>query len=53
MAKTPNRAASKSFLLLQVASLANELTYSTYDRCHAQRQNALSSLWKVCSSLMT
>ena len=28
------------------------LTYSTYDCCHAQRQNALSSLWKVCSSLM-
>ena len=53
IAKTPNCAASKSFLLLACCFMGNVLTYSTYHCCHAQRQNALSSLSKVCSSLMT
>src|SRR5262249_38115217 len=29
------------------------LIHSTHDCWRAQRQNVLSSLWKVCSSLMT
>ena len=53
IAKTPNCAASKSFLLLACCFMGNVLTHSTYHCCHAQRQNALSSLSKVCSSLMT
>ena len=53
IAKTLNCAASKSFLLLACCFMGNVLTHSTYHCCHAQRQNALSSLSKVCSSLMT
>jgi hypothetical protein len=53
IAKTPNCAASKSFLLLACCFVGNVLTHSTCHCCHAQRQNALSSLSKVCSSLMT
>jgi hypothetical protein len=51
--ETPDCAASKSFLLLACCFMGNVLTHSTYHCCHAQRQNALSSLSKVCSSLMT
>src|SRR5215469_16048758 len=41
------------FCSWQAASLANVLIHSTHDCWRAQRQNVLSSLWKVCSSLMT
>src|SRR5215813_14463119 len=41
------------FALGRLLHWLNVLIHSTHDCWRVQRQNVLSSLWKVCSSLMT